>query len=173
MKSHLYRTIGSQILTYEEFSTILTQIEAVLNSRPLSVISADPNDLQPLTPGHFLTLEPLTIGFPEPDLTSIPLNRLSRWQLIQRMHTDFWKRWSQEYVHLMQERHKWTEPTPEIKLNSLVLIKHETESPLSWELGRVIKLHPGKDNIVRVVTLKTAHGILQRPVVKICPLPGN
>lgn len=172
MKSHLSRTIGSQTLTLEEFLTLLAQIESVLNSRPLCALSADPNDLQSLTPGHFLTLEPFC-GIPEPDLTPLNINRLSRWQLIQRLHADFWKRWSHEYVHSLQERHKWTEPAPPIELNTLVLIKHDSKPPLQWELGRVIDLHPGKDEVIRVVTIKTAHGVLQRPVVKVCPLPGN
>lgn len=173
MKSHLYRTVGTQSLTFEEFYTLLTQIESVLNSRPLCAISADPNDLQPLTPGHFLTLEPLKSDIHEPDLTDLKLNRLSRWQLIQRFQADFWNRWSTQYVHSLQERHKWIDRSPDTRLNDLVLIKHKSKPPLQWELGRVTQLHPGKDGVVRVVTIKTSHGILQRPMVKVCPLPGN
>lgn len=60
VKTHLKRVIGQQILIYEEFYIVLVQIEAVLNSRPLCAQSSDPNDLSVLTPGHFLTLEPLT-----------------------------------------------------------------------------------------------------------------
>lgn len=170
VKTHLYRVIGEQILTYEEFYTLLTQIESLLNSRPLCAISEDPNDLTPLTPGHFLTVEPLT-SFPEPDLSEIPVNRLTRWQLLQRMQTDFWKRWNQEYLHTLQKRCKWTNSVPNIKENTLVLIKNEQRPPREWALGRVVKTHPGDDDIVRVVTLKTQGGTLQRPVVKLCPLP--
>lgn len=88
-KSHFIRVVGDQILTFEELNTVAIQIEAVLNSRPLS---SDPNDLSPLTPGHFLTLEPLT-SLPEPDLTSLKLYPLSRWQLLQNIHQHFWKLW--------------------------------------------------------------------------------
>lgn len=172
-KSHLYRVIGTQILSYEEFNTLLIQLEAFLNSRPLCPVSNDPNDLQPLTPGHFLVLEPLNSPIPDPDLSKVPLNRLSRWQLIQRMQADFWKQWSQQYLHYLQERHKWNEPSPTIAKGDLVLIKTEQKSPLHWELGRIVDSHPGKDDVIRVVTIKTTHGIFQRPVVKICPLPGN
>lgn len=172
VKSHLYRVTGEQILTYEEFYTLLTQIECLLNSRPLSPISDDPNDLSPLTPGHFLTMEPLT-GFPEPDVTHIPLNRLDRWQLLQKMHVDFWKRWNQDYLHTLQQRSKWLTRLPNIKPNTLVLIKDERTPPKQWVLGRVIKVHPGADGTVRVVTLKVQGGLLQRPVVKLCPLPGQ
>lgn len=172
VKTHLFRVVGGQIMTYEEFYTLLTQIEALLNSRPLGPISEDPNDLLPLTPGHFLTSEPLS-SFPEPDLTQIHTNHLSRWQLLSKMRFDFWKRWSNEYLHTLQQRTKWSSHSPNIQENTLVVIRNEQKSPLEWDLGRVLKLHPGNDGVVRVVTLKTAKGILQRPVVKVCPLPIN
>ncbi|XP_064214925.1 uncharacterized protein LOC135267108 [Tribolium castaneum] len=103
VKTHLHRLIGEQILTFEELYTVLTQIESVLNSRLLCPVSADPNDLSVLTPGHFLTLEPLSAP-PDSDLSSLKINRLTRWQLVQRLHQDFWSRWHQEYLHTLQQR---------------------------------------------------------------------
>lgn len=135
-------------------------------------ISEDPIDFLPLTPGHFLTSEPLS-SFPEPDLTQIHTNHLSRWQLLSKMRFDFWKRWSNEYLHTLQQRTKWSSHSPNIRENTLVVIRNEQKSPLEWDLGRVLKLHPGDDGVVRVVTLNTAKGTLQRPVVKVCPLPIN
>ena len=72
------------MLTYEEFSTLLAEIEGILNSRPLCPLSDDPEDLDALTPGHFLIGEPIN-SFPEPSLKSEPVNRLSRWQLVRQM----------------------------------------------------------------------------------------
>jgi hypothetical protein len=54
MKHHLRRVTGNACISFEEMSTILTQIEACLNSRPLCHIPSDPKDSQGLTPGHFL-----------------------------------------------------------------------------------------------------------------------
>ena len=151
--------------------TLLSQIEAVLNSRPLSPLSNDPNDLQPLTPGHFLIGEPLTAPV-EPFLQHIKINRLSRWQSIERIRQCFWKRWSTEYLSSLQQRTKWRrQHGHEVKEGTLVLIHEDNLPPLKWKLGRVIKLHPGKDNIVRVVSLKTINGEVKRPVTKLCILP--
>lgn len=172
VKNHLSRIVGEQVLTYEEFYTILVQIEAVLNSRPLCPLSSDPNDLAVLTPGHFLTLEPLTAP-PSPDVSNLKLNRLSRWQLLQRIHSDFWKRWNREYLHTLHQRSKWSKNPSSINLESLVLIKDDQLPPLRWRLGRVVEVHPGKDGIVRVATVRTSTGLISRPVVKLCPLPVN
>lgn len=77
MKLLLKRTVGEACLTVAEMTTMLTQIEAILNSRPLTPLSDDPNDLRALTPGHFLVREMLQT-YPEPDLHEIPANKLSR-----------------------------------------------------------------------------------------------
>lgn len=132
-------------------------------------MSSDPHDFQPLTPGHFLVGCPLNT-FPEYDLTDLKLHMLSRWQLIQKMSQGFWKQWSQEYLHTLQQRNKWTAPQNNLKLNDSVLIKDDSP-PLHWKLGRVVSLHPGKDAVVRAVTVKTQNGTLVRPVVKLCLLP--
>ncbi|KAJ8944520.1 hypothetical protein NQ318_011778 [Aromia moschata] len=72
---------------------------------------------------------------------------------------------------LYVEGSKWTDPSTPIKVGSVVLIKDDSSPPLHWRVGRVFETHPGSDNVVRVVTLKTALGTLKRPVVKLCPLP--
>ena len=174
VKSHLSRVIGNQVLTYEELSTFVVQVEAMLNSRPLCSLSSDPNDLNVLTPGHFLTLEPLTAP-PDPDLTVSKINRLSRWQLVHRLQQDFWKRWRDEYLHTFYQRSKWaqTRGPSSIDIGTLVLVKNELVPPLRWVLGRIVELHPGKDNIVRVATIRTDKGLLKRPLVKLCPLPSQ
>ncbi|XP_054282889.1 uncharacterized protein LOC129000053 [Macrosteles quadrilineatus] len=122
-----------------------------------------------LTPGHFLIGSPLA-SIPEEDHTDIPLTRLKRWHLVQALHQRIWKRWQLEYLHTLQQRSKWTHKTENIKVGDLVLI-HSSSPPLSWPLARVTQLHPGTDGQVRVVDLKTQHGYLTRPGVKVFPLP--
>ncbi|XP_017788506.1 PREDICTED: uncharacterized protein LOC108571047 [Habropoda laboriosa] len=170
-KYHLKRVIGETRLTYEELYTILTQIEACLNSRPLSPLSDDPTDLSPLTPGHFLIGESLTT-FSQPDLNHIKENRLSRYQHLQRMLQHFWQRWQAEYLHQLQQRNKWRKNShATFGPGTLVLIKDDNLPPLKWRLGRIVELHPGTDNITRVVSIKSAEGLVKRPLTKICVLP--
>lgn len=97
MKYHLKRVTRDTTLTYEELATLLTKIEAVLNSRPLCPLTEDPNDLNVLTPGHFLVGQFLCLVL-KPNLTVVHTTRLSRWQRICQMLQNFWKQWSKEYL---------------------------------------------------------------------------
>ena len=170
MKYHLRRIVGNQALTFEDLSTVLTQIVAVLNSRPLSPLTNMPDDLHVLTPGHFLIGESPT-AVPKPTYTSIPINRLKRWQFLQSLVQNFWIRWKSEYVSALQQRPKWKGETTNVKPGDLVLLKDENLPPLKWLLGRVMETFCGSDGLVRVVTLKTKHGQLRQTIVKICKLP--
>lgn len=168
-KYHLNRVLGNCLLTYEELNTTLVQIEAILNSRPLTALSSDPEDMNPLTPGHFIIGRPLT-SLPTKDLTDRATSWLTRHQRIEQLRQHFWSRWSKEYISELQQRTKWRSCKNSIKLGSLVLIKEENLPPLKWKLGRIISLHPGTDNISRVADIKTTTGIIRRAFTKICPL---
>lgn len=171
-KHHLKRVIDESTLTYEEMTTLLAQVEACLNSRPIKALSDDPSDLVPLTPGHFLVGAPL-IAVPGPSTVEQPSLRLSRWQQIQQMTEHFWTRWSREYLQSLQPKTKWTQDQPSIWLNDLVLIRTEALPPTKWPLGRITALHPGKDGRIRVATVRTATSTFQRPIVKLCVFPAS
>ncbi|XP_029161700.1 uncharacterized protein LOC114933347 [Nylanderia fulva] len=126
-KFHLRRVIGETTLTFEELSTLLAQIEACLNSRPLQALSDDPEDVSALTPGHFLVGAPL-LALPEPSLTEQTVSTLSRWRHLQRMRDHFWQRWSSEYVHGLAPRTKWLKDAPAPHVGDLCLVR--SESPL-------------------------------------------
>lgn len=171
-KHHLIRVLGNCYLTYEELSTTLVQIEAVLNSRPLTPLSSDPEDLMPLTPGHFIIGRPLT-SLPSPNYQDRSTNSLTRFQRIEQLRQHFWIRWSKEYVSELQVRTKWrASKGATLTLNSLVLLKEENLPPLKWKLGRIVAVYPGTDGVTRVADIKTSSGLLRRSFSKICPLPA-
>ncbi|UYV73851.1 hypothetical protein LAZ67_11001138, partial [Cordylochernes scorpioides] len=163
LKYHMRRIIGNNLLTYEELLTVLVQIESCLNSRPLYPMSNDPNDQRVLTPAHFLLTEPSSC-VPEDDLLLVKNHLLTRWQLVQRVLQHLWKRWSKDYLNNLQQRNKWKTISPNVDIDTLVLIKEERMPPARWLMGRVVETHPGKDGLVRVVSVRTSVGVLRRPL---------
>nr|CAH7740565.1 unnamed protein product [Callosobruchus chinensis] len=170
-KFHLDRILNNNCLTFEQLATVFAQIEAIMNSRPLTPLSSDPSDLSVLTPGHFLIHYPL-LSVPQVDLTSVPSNRLTQYEGLQGLMQTFWRRWKKDYLQQLQTRTKWLESngTP-IREGTLVFLADENTPPLHWKRGRVTKLHPGSDGIVRSVTLRTATGDTTRAVQKLAVLP--
>ena len=120
-KHHLRRVLGESMLSYEELSTVLCQIEACLNSRPLCPLTEDASCSEALTPGHLLIGRAITTA-PDPDLSSLRENSLSRWQYCQRLTQSFWSRWSNEYLCELQQRNKWTATHEDAKVGQLVVI---------------------------------------------------
>lgn len=170
-KAHLKKILTLTHLNYEEMTTCLTQIESILNSRPLTPLSSDPCDYAALTPSHFLIGRPLTSI---PSLTQnfdVNINRLERYKRVEVLKNHFWSRFSLEYVPLLQQKTKWQHSTGQLKKDALVLVQDKTMPPLLWLLGRVIKVYPGTDGEVRVADIKTKKGTLRRAFNNICPLP--
>ncbi|XP_045458533.1 uncharacterized protein LOC123668885 [Melitaea cinxia] len=170
VKFHLKRVIGDSTLTFEEMSTVLAQIEACLNSRPLCGVTDDPN-VEVLTPAHFLVGESLVTP-PDYNYEHDGVASLRRWQYTQRMLQSFWRKWSQEYLTKFLHRYKWATPSSSPAVGDIVVVKEDGLPPCRWLYGRIIDTHPGLDNVVRVVTIKTnKNTVLKRPTSKLCILP--
>jgi len=166
MKYHLRRTLGSQVATYEELCTLLADLEACLNSRTLCALSDDPFNPTFLSPGHFLIGEPLT-QLPAADFTDIKCNRLSRWQTYQQQLQQFWQRLSSDYLHSLLQRQRWQRTSPNLQPGDLVQLREDNTAPLHWPPAVITDIHPVKDGIVLVVTIRTPKGVFKLPIVKI------
>lgn len=169
-KKHLHKIIDTTLLHYEELNTVLIQIEACLNSRPLIRLTDSHDDFSALTPGHFLIGSEI-IAPPAENLLDVNINHLTRWKLLSKLHQDFWKRWSNEYLTTLQQRYKWRIIKQEAQVGDMVLLKEDGLPPTKWRLCRIAKIHPGDDGHVRVVTLTTPTGKVKSAIRKICPLP--
>lgn len=171
IKSLLFRVIGKQILTYEEMLTVLNQVEAVLNSRPLYVLSSDPSEPTALTPSHFLSTKPLAF-LPAADVSGERANLLSRHSLMDSLVQTFWKRFKNEYLHNLQMREKWNTASNPLTVGTIVLLNNENAPPLSWKIGRISEVFPGKDGRIRCARVETSDGSSYvRPTTKLSPLP--
>ncbi|XP_045448476.1 uncharacterized protein LOC123656907 [Melitaea cinxia] len=169
-KYHLKRVMGNSHVTFEELLTLFTQVEAILNSRPLCPMSSSPDDLLSLSPGHFLIGRPLTAP-PTQAFDNHNENTLQRYERIEKMYQHFWQRWQREYISEIQQRTKWRTNKAKLNVGDLVLIHEDHVPPLCWRLGRVTRLFPGPDGVSRVADLSTTRGCVRRPLVRLCPLP--
>ena len=143
-----------QALTDASLCTFLCEVEAVVNSRPVTTVSGDAHDLEALTPNHILLLK----GKPSlPPVLESETGQYSRkrWKQVQYLSELFRKRWSTEYLGQLQKRQKWIRPKDNFKNGDVVLIVNNSRPRNSWLLGKVITTIPGKDGLVRQVQVKT------------------
>ncbi|XP_047994669.1 uncharacterized protein LOC125232886 [Leguminivora glycinivorella] len=170
VKHHLRRVLGLTHLTFEEMTTCLSQVEAILNSRPLTPLSDDPSDLAPLTPSHFLIGRSLT-SVPHRQVSSQNISSLQRFHRIEVLRQHFWNRFSTEYIVNLQQRTKWRSSRGRLEVGTMVVVKENNQPPLMWLMGRIVNVLPGKDGVARVADIKTKKGIIRRAFNTICPLP--
>ena len=169
VKKILCSVLKEQRLDDETLQTALCEVEGIMNDRPLTTVSSDPNDLEPLTPNHLLLLKTKLIMppglFHKEDLYS-----RRRWRQAQYLADLFWRRWIREYLPIMQQRVKWHNPKRNLRPNDLIVIMDNTAPINSWQMGRVIKTLSGSKGLVRSVLVKTKSSTLQRPIDKLCLL---
>ena len=161
--------VGNRTLTDEVLSTTRCLVEQILNSRPLTSVS-DPEDLEALTPNHFL------LGRASPATPIIPdaqrytdLRKIFR---VSQAYTDMiWSRWNREYLPQWNERSKWNkEEVPQLEVNDLVWIVDENVKRAHYKMGRVLEFYHGSDGRVRSALVKTEGGKLKQPIVKLAPI---
>ena len=154
-------------LTFDEFSTVLTQVEACLNSRPLAPLPCDGDAIELLTSGHFLIGRPLE-ALPDPSASYQATSLLRRWHLCQHMICHFWRRWTAEYIAIIRRFVKWYHPSRNLQIGDVVILQEDNLVPTKWPLGRIVNTYHGKDGIVRVVD--TSHGVYKCPITKMALL---
>ncbi|XP_069979436.1 uncharacterized protein [Penaeus vannamei] len=157
-----------QTLTDDSLHTLLCEVEAIINGRPLTRVTDDPDCLQPLTPSMLLNLK----GSPGPVMNTDNKNLYARrrWKQVQYLADLFWKRWSKEYLPLLQERQKWNIKRRDVKKGDIVLALDERLPRGTWPLARVIEVMCDSDGHVRSAKLKTVSGEYIRPISKMCLL---
>ena len=145
---------GGSVMTDESLSTLLTEVERIVNSRPITAVSSDPRDLEALTPHHLLT--------GRTDAT-LPLGKFihadgyrKSWRLVGLKADQFWSRWVKEYLPLLQHREKWLVPKRNLRVGDLVLIAGESMTRGQWPKGLIEETFAGKDGLVRSARVRTA-----------------
>lgn len=165
----LSSVLNQQTLDDEGLHTVLCEAEAILNDRPITKVSEDPNDLEALTPNHLLTMKRKPI-YPPGLFENSDQYARRRWKQVQYLADLFWKRWIKEYLPLLQERQKWTKERRNLMPGDIVLIADSTAPRNSWTLGRVLETFPDKKGLVRSVRVQAKTNTIVRPVTKLCLL---
>ena len=181
-KRCLKKVIGKQLL-YDELLTLVIEVEAVLNSRPLSYISTE--DLEePLTPSHLMTGHRI-LSLPDPTIPEEPDYNPSPKDLTRRMEhliqacANFWRRWKREYLQELREHHRTNKVPPgvtcSIRKGEPVVVYDEGQPRGLWRLGRVTEVIPSQDGNIRAARVKVMSKsgrptILKRPIQQLYPL---
>ena len=180
-KRCLKKMIGRAKLTYEELSTVVIEVEAVINSRPLSYVTADDME-QPLTPAHLLTgrrllnlSDPICYQDTDDDFEVTSDHLIRRLTYLNRILNNFWKRWRNEYMSELRD--------PTAMEASHLMPLWWTWVTLSWcmmtasheGLARIEELIVGRDGRTRGAVLRVASTsgratVLQHPLQRLYPL---
>lgn len=171
-KYHFYRILGDFTPSWDEMHTILCQIEACLNSRPITPTLDVATEEPALTSGHFL-MGRSPKALPQRNYLEKRTTLLERWQVCSQIVQTFWKRWRNESLYKYYPRYKWREQAENLKVGDIVLVMDEDFPPCDWGLAVITATKPGRDGLVREVTVRTKNTELVRPITKLCKLPTD
>ena len=169
VKRSLRAVLGRLIVTDEVLHTVLAEVEAVVNSRPLTHVSTEPSSLEALTPSHLLLGRP-TSRLPPGLFQDGDTSSRRAWRQSQALAEQLWRRWLREYVPGLACRRKWMTETRNLQVGDLVLLVESGITRGQWPLGRVIEVVPGPDSRVRSARVRVRGGELHRPVRRLCLL---
>ncbi|XP_061829090.1 uncharacterized protein [Nerophis lumbriciformis] len=148
----MFLQLGASRLTHEALTTLMAEVAAIINARPLIPVSTDPDDPLILTPATLLTQKVSIPSAPVGDWIK-DLHK-SQWRQVQHLAQTFWSRWKKQYLASLQPRRKWMASTPDLQLGSIVLLKDNQLARNEWPLGLITQVFPSKDGKVRQVEIK-------------------
>ncbi len=140
-------------LTHEVLVTFMAEVSAIVNARPLTAVSTDPEQPMILTPAMLLTQKVGAPPVPPGQFEDHDLCR-AQWRRVQYLANVFWGRWKNEYVSGLQGRRKWRTARPNLQNGDVVLLKDTQEKRNDWPVGLITKTYPSQDGKVRKVEVK-------------------
>ncbi|GFX04795.1 integrase catalytic domain-containing protein [Trichonephila clavipes] len=167
VKELLKRTLGRSVLKYDELYTVLCDCESIINCRPLTYVSENPEELIPLTPSMFLISNKNSNIEDIEELNSNSLNKRIKYR--SKLLKDLRQRFRNEYLSQLIQKHNEKE-SRDPQIGEVVLVRNDNKKRLFWALAKSIELIPGRDGKIRTVRLKTQHGKMLRPIQRIYPL---
>ncbi|GFU76539.1 integrase catalytic domain-containing protein [Trichonephila clavipes] len=155
VKELLKRTLGRSVLKYDELYTVLCDCESIINCRPLTYVSENPEELIPLTPSMFLISNKNSNIEDIEELNSNSLNKRIKYR--SKLLKDLRQRFRNEYLSQLIQKHNEKE-SRDPQIGEVVLVGDDNKKRLFWALAKIIELILGQDGKIRTVRLKTQHG---------------
>lgn len=159
------RTQGSlrrASLTVEARPTIICEVKAFINCRPLTHIEDNPEEGVPLKPSHFLIGQhalsmPQELTVNETSTTTAEKQRRARYH--PRLTKELWPSWRNTYLLLLHSAHRRRPAVlPKLKVHDTMIMHEDKGPPIQWKLGRVTALHHGANCISRGCAVRLATG---------------
>ncbi|XP_064621909.1 uncharacterized protein LOC135484415 [Lineus longissimus] len=177
-KMAIIKTLRRARVTLDELTTLVTQVEGILNDRPLTYIG-DMDITAPLTPAHLLHGRQITgLPYEATDLDELAdpnfgdsLNKRAKRLAVLIDH--FWQQWSSEYIPSLRERHirsKRGHRETRVKVGEIVLVHSDETKRVNWKIAKIERLIYGQDGIARAAQNKTSSGVTNRPIARLYPL---
>ena len=141
------------------------EVEKILNDRPITSVSSDPQDLEALTPNHILLLRRNPSS--PPDVFKESDKFKTKWKHVHLLANEFWQRWTKEYLPTLQERQKWLCPKPNFRVGDLVLMADKNLPRGQWPKELVEQTFPYSEGIVNQVVVRTADRVYRRDAIKL------
>lgn len=141
----------------ESFRTLMKEVQAIVNSRPLALNDMSSTDSpEPLTPNYLLTMKSKVLMPPPGNFVKEDLYLRKRWRRVQHLANEFWDRWRKEFLQALQLRKKWVKPKRNLQVGDIIMVKDENIPRNAWKLARVEEVFPSEDGLVRKVKLAMA-----------------
>ena len=149
----LFTELCQSQLTHKLLVTLMAEVVAIVNARPIAALPSDTDDPQPLSPAMLLTMKTRPPGPPPGQFMQTDIYAHRRWRRIQFLAEQFWTRWRREYLQSLQPRQKWMETQQDLCVGDIILVRDESQHRNDWPLGRVLEVLRSDDGRVRKVKL--------------------
>lgn len=179
VKNCLKRTIDKHLMTNNQLCTIIKEIEAVINTRPLTTVGAEFE--QVLCPADFLRIGgPLMTEISDEEFlensTTTKNTLIETWKRGQSILREFIKMFESHYLTSLRERRSLHKQSRVVvnrvpAVGDIVQIKSDQNRSL-WKVGgRISEVLKGSDGHIRVAKVITSSGeILTRSIGHLYPL---
>uniref|UniRef100_A0A1I8BC50 DUF5641 domain-containing protein n=1 Tax=Meloidogyne hapla TaxID=6305 RepID=A0A1I8BC50_MELHA len=176
----------SRTFNVDFIQTVLSEIELIINSRPITFDSANPAECRPLRPidffkplGHNINL-PFSFSddiSPSQNNNTTLDNLQSLWAIISSTAKKFWNKWQLDYLLSLREQHKRINPSSSDipKINELVIVQNDSLPRSLWPTAIILKIHYNRNNVPDTATIKLSHSghTTTRSVHSLFPLEIN